>query len=192
MQIFSRKLLMATDDLHGSLEFTTVGIHSFKLSRRTKAKLTIVGSGLARTYLDMWIMGRHGGVWSASSGGGYFVGCVMLPAGTYTVTLSNSTQYTVERYDPTEQKTCYDVYATINSVILSNYNSDLITVGTPITKSSNLEIVYGTVEHEESGNSATYDGSYLVYGGASLYNGYGKGSDSTADNQTSGYFKIEW
>ena len=62
-----------------------------------------------------------------------------------------------------------------------------------MTLSNNLEIVAGTVEMEANGCMATNPDPYLAKTvGASLYNGYGKGSDASVDNNTMGYFKLEW
>ena len=52
-----------------------------------------------------------------------------------------------------------------------------------MTLSNNLEIVAGTVEMEANGCMATNPDPYLAKTvGASLYNGYGKGSDASVDN----------
>ena len=194
MRILSKSLLSA---MNGGYEFTTAGSHSFYIPQRMKVKLTVVGSGKNRTYMDMWVIAaggyRNTGYWSAGDGGGYFKGQVMLPAGAYSLVINESTLYTVTSTDIASGKPCNNQYATTNNVILSNSNGDLITVGTGITLSSNLEIVYGTVEHEQTGNTAQMDSNYqMPYGGASLYNGYGKGSDANASNNTLGYFKLEF
>ena len=177
MQIFSKELLLAADDLHGVKEWTTYGTYTFKLSRRTRAKITIVGSGRDSTIFNLSSLGVS---YLPGSGGGYYVGQAYLPAGTYNVVINHSEAYSVN-YGSTEAST--------NAVILSNLFGELISVAIEITRSSNFDQIPGTIEHEEQGNVPAYGSNQ---GGASLYNGYGKGADAQAHNNTSGYFKIEW
>lgn len=177
MQIFSSQLLMAVDDLHGVREWTTYGTYSLKFTRRTKAKLTIVGSGQDCSRFNFMSVGYFGG-----SGGGYFVGQAYLPAGTYSVVINKSVESAPDANGNTTAST--------HAVVFSNSSvGALITVATEIEKTSNFDYIPGTIEHEEQGNFPAYGSNQ---GGTSLYNGYGKGADAQAHNNTSGYFKIEW
>lgn len=176
MQIFSKELLLAADDLHGIKEWTTYGTYSFKLSRRTRVKLTIVGSGQDSS---KWVM--MGTTYYAGYGGGYFVGQAYLPSGAYTVVIHHSETGSPDSSGSTTPSS--------NAVVLLSASTGaLITVANGITKHSNFDYIPGTIEHEEQGNGE-YGSST---GGASLYMGYGKGSDAKKHNNTSGYFKIEW
>lgn len=176
MQIFSKELLFAADDLHGVKEWTTAGTYTLKFSRRTRVKLTIVGGGADSS--KMVIMSTS---YSAGVGGGYFVGQAYLPPGAYTVVINHSEESAPDQYGSTS--------ASSPAVILSsNSIGALITVGNGIEKTSNFDYIPGTIEHEETGNWAINSST----GGASLYMGYGKGADAKKHNNTDGYFKIEW
>lgn len=181
MQIFSKELLFASDDLHGVKEFTQEGTHTFKLSRRTRAKITMVGSG-QDSYKMVYTAYTTTTTYISGQGGGYFVGQAYLPAGAYSLTINKSIETKVNNDGST--------YASDNSVVLSNSLGELIRVNSAIIKNSNFEYIYGTIEHEEQGNGTPYSGE--TAGGASLYNGYGKGADARKHNNTLGYFKIEW
>lgn len=175
MQIFSKELLFAADDLHGVKEYKTYGTYTFKLSRRTKVKITIVGSGQDCSKMVLYSTSYLGGF-----GGGFFVGQAYLPSGTYNVVINESVE--------TVNQTTGDTFATTGDVTLSNSFGTLINVAKNISKSSNFEYIPGTIEHEDEGTGDIFSGK----GGASPYMGYGKGSDAKVHNQTSGYFKIEW
>ena len=175
MRVFSKALLQK---LGGFIEFKTEGSHSFYLPQRTKAKLTLVGSGQDSSWMD--IMGTA--LYNAGSGGGLFVGCAILPAGPYSVTIEKSVE------EPSSIGIGGGTIAPLKGVTLTNTTGDLISVKWDITTSYNFDIVAGTVEHEDTGNNPNEDGT----GGNSLYNGYGKGADKRAHNNTLGYFKLEF
>lgn len=176
MQIFSKELLFAADDLHGVKEWTTAGTYTLKFSRRTRVKLTIVGGG--KDSSKQTIMSTS---YLSGAGGGYFVGQAYLPSGAYTVVINHSEETSMDQHGNT--------YPSSAAVTLSsNTIGGLISVEQVITKTSNFDYIPGTIEHEEAGNWE-YDSST---GGASLYMGYGKGSDAKKHNNTDGYFKIEW
>lgn len=195
MLIFSKELLNSADDLHGVKEYTIPGVYTFTLSRRTRAKITMVGSGQDRHYTKVKNIMSSGTTttWYAGDGGGVFIGGVVLPSGRYTLTLNQSIAY-----EYTTSEGLKSTYPSSAAVILANNVSsgNLISIDRTVNRSANLEIIYGTVEMESGGAMSTRDGSAYsypgVYGGVSLWNGYGKGSDRSASNATTGYFKIEW
>lgn len=190
-QLFMRRLLGAMDDLHGLYEWTTAGTYSFTLERQTKAMIYMVGGGGIRTLIS----GPYGTYTLSGGSGAGFVGGVILPAGTYSVSVGKYTSYNYGTDENVRTNTSL-THNTIGELIRTESAgtpSGTITAHYPyfagkIFKSSNLQIQTGTVVIETDGNSAGSD----TAGGASVYNGWGKGSDSTADNQTDGYFKIEW
>ena len=195
MQIFSSQLMFATDDLHKTIEYTVPGTYTFKLSRRTRAKLWMVGGGACRTIS----YSRYTGYWYyPGSGGAAFVGSVYLPAGIYSVVVGNSIEgpQTSDSYGWMKTGTSED------SILSNNISGTLLNAGGchelgangKLTISANLEIQYGTVEVESDGNMATFNSGDP--GAASLYDGWGRGGDGVAnvenDNHTTGYFKIEY
>lgn len=181
---FSRRFLAATDDLHGNYVYTTPGTYTLKLSRRTKAKIIAIGSGCDRYYSQSWLMG-YSAYWVAGSGGGGFIGTAKLPAGTYSIKVGDSYHYT--SYSDLDNHN-HDYASTTPTSLTHNTIGTLLSVMVDVTKSENFEIVAGTVEMDSMGNLAIMSDN----GGASLWNGYGKGSDKAASNYTTGYFSIEW
>lgn len=164
MQIFSKELLFAADDLHGVKEYTSPGVYSFKLTRRTIARIIILSSGFNRS--------KIGSSYSAGHSGILWIARVRLDSGIYSVKVGD----VGTGLEPD----------TVNSYLKDKNDVALIDCNARQTSSS-LDIIYGSVEKEFYQNTAS--GST---GGASPYMGYGKGSDAKVSNATSGYFKIEW
>ena len=164
MQIFSKELLFAADDLHGVKEYTSPGVYSFKLTRRTTARIIILSSGVNRS--------KTGSTWYPGYSGILWIARVRLNSGIYSVKVGDIGT----GLEPD----------TINSYLKDKNDVKLIDCYARKTSSS-LEIIYGSVEQEFLQNASS--GSN---GGASPYMGYGKGSDANVSNATSGYFKIEW
>ena len=193
MRIFSKELLSKQGN---AIEYTTPGTYQFYLPQRTRAKITLVGSGQYRTMS----YSRYTGTFYYSGGsGGAFVGGVYLPAGPYSV-------YVGHAYEgpKTNNEYGYAYYGEGEWTRLSNSSGVLITAGAYaglsqpynekanggiIEKSSNLEIIYGTVELEVTGQ---YSFESNGTGGASRYNGWGRGADYNGQNYTNGYFKLEY
>ena len=172
------------DDLPGVLEYTVPGTYSFKLKRRTKAKISIVGPGQYRTRDWSRYNGWH---YYSGSSGAAFVGGVILPAGAYSVHVGNS--YEGPREDDTFG---YTYWGKSEATVLSNSLSYLISTGEApgdIYKSSNLELIPGTIELETGGYFSFNENGQ---GGASRYNGWGHGANYDGSGYTTGYFKIEW
>lgn len=130
------------------------------------------------------------------AGGAAFVGGVILPAGAYSITVGKYTSCNPNTSEVVRTNTTLTHYATGNLISAESAGSleaDII-INYPWYKgklkiSSNLQIRQGTVILESDGNPPNYDAGT---GGASLYNGYGRGADRNANNQTNGYFKLEF
>ena len=176
MFIFSKELLMASEDLHGFYEWTTPGTYYFTLKQRVKARIAIVGGG--GHSLNIMGYGAYAG-----AGGSAFVGKAYLNAGTYTVVVG------ANHDDGSNNYVNVDSTLTINDVQLINAETANVLQQREVKVSRSLEVVYGSVEVEAGGNQPT--NNYTV-GGASLYNGWGKGADVNMNNCTNGYFSIEW
>lgn len=187
MNLYMRRLMGAIE--HGSYEWITPDTYTLSLKQRTRAKIYAVGSGADRRYDESWIM-EYSASWVAGAGGGAFVGEAYLPSGIYTIKVGDCYHTKVKDLFSNHQ---VDSVVVNPTSIIHNRIGNLLTITSALIKSENFEIIPGTVVIDSSGTpAATTKTSGYYAGGASLYMGYGKGSDSNRSNYTTGYFKIEF
>jgi len=187
MNIFSSQLLLDSLGSHGLYEWTNDGTYSFTLGRNTLVHFIFVGPGVCWYDHYAVVMNDLIHIQGGGGGGALYDAYAELPAGTYYIEILNSHMATST---VTYKGKTYTSYAGAGSWIsLQNgYNIELMKVRGDITKTETYEISYQkTIVQETDGNSPSGN-----YGGASLYYGYGRGSDYQANNQTNGYVKVEY
>ena len=195
MIIHSKKLLGGAD--HGSFEYTTPGTYELTFKKRTKASIWMVGGGGCSNALVFNFNGSNINICSGGGSGAGFIGGIYIPAGTLTIYVGNLKMAGV---------------SSDTKIISSAISGALITAGGGLTYnvegaeqgekgiltiSSNAEIIPGTVLLETDGNDGELWNS-ACSGGASVYNGYGRGADYVngqgynigTTNATTGSFKI--
>ena len=210
MRVFSKNLLSASGG-NLNLVYDTPGTYTFFLPSSVYANIAIVGAGQPCERHKSTAAGTSPWCYTGN-GGSAFVGKVILPKGYYTVVVGNAwnTGYQVETQS---DWTTYADWAYAEDSILSNDSGVLINAGASkyadlaslgmkirsnpvLTISENLR-VSSTIIASNGNMGATSSDIYNPIrttgyaGGASLYKGYGKGSDSMAYNYTKGYFSIQ-
>lgn len=195
MHIFSKELLMASGDLHGLYEWTTPGTYSFTISTAKIMRIELVGAGSKYKLSGTGYYNQR--VYMAGGGGAAWVGYARIPSGTYTIKVggfvyvpaSSSMGITMAAYYKGDDSTFGN--------LLTAGGAAYSTGGTLIVD-DNFEFIRGRIEVNSNGNAAT--GSDMMttgnpattYGGESLWKGYGRGSDYSVDNATTGYCRLEW
>lgn len=201
---------MAASGAGLNIVYDTPGTYTFYVPAATYANIAIVGAGEPCERHKSTAAGTSPWCYTGD-GGSAFVGKVILPKGNYTVVVGNAwnTGYQVET---TGDWTTYRDWAYAEDSVLSNDDGELIRAGTtrytdpPYQYRSNTYNVLTISERlhvsstiiASNGNRGEVSTDIMnpirttgYAGGASLYLGYGRGSDSMASNFTKGYFSLQ-
>lgn len=190
-------------------EKTAAGTYSVKLEKTGLYEITVVGGGGAAAMRGVYDDKGYG--WSGGSGGA-FVGTFVLERGTYSAVVGKANNNTTaqsgnsQTLNPTDTKT----YGSSVSGVVSvggggsgHYNSSYVGAAgaaatlskTPVSTTLNSAGKPGNSGSGGKGSAAAKQ----VDGGASVYNGYGKGQGCKTSeyaskrswiNGTAGYVKI--
>jgi hypothetical protein len=190
-------------------EKSTAGTYSVKLEKAGLYEITVVGGGGAAAMRGVYDDRGYG--WSGGSGGA-FVGTFNLDRGTYTVVVAKANNNTTKQTSnsQTSNPTDTGTYGSSVSGVVSvggggsgHYNSSYVGAAgaaatlslTPITTTLNSAGKAGASGSGGKGSAAAKQ----VDGGASVYNGYGKGQGCKTSeyyskrswiNGTAGFVKI--
>ena len=192
------------------LDTATAGTYEITVSEESIAKVICVGAGGAAAMRGVYDDKGYG--WSGGSGGA-FEGTFQLPAGTYKVVVGSANNNTTaqsgntQTLNPTDTST-HDSY--IEGVVRcggggsGHYSSNYVGAAGAAPSFTIQPLTTTLSTAGKAGNSGSggvgSDSAVVVNGGASVYNGYGKGqgcgvSEYAAKrywiNGTGGYVKIE-
>lgn len=168
-------------NLSTNIEYASPGSYTFNAPVAGYYKVVMVGGGgsSASGLTSLSTISYAGG-----GSGAAFAGEVYLAAGTHTVSVG---------YAGGSNNTCLDnliIAGGGGNAVLTNFN--LLATnqqGGTVTVNATVQ----NITLNQSGNAGGFNnGNFVQSGGASVYNGYGKGADSGCGSAaTSGYFSIK-
>ena len=195
----SKKLLMAQDS-HGDIILTSPDTAVVIVEKTITAQVWLIGSGAERSHYYQYISPQWGAVdfWSGGGSGAGFIGKIRLDPDTYTFTLgrtsynakSGTSEFDVRTFSTTLVGQNYGLLIKAGSgADTNNPQGTMASVsdGGQLIIQQNAQIIQGSVTLQTNGNNCVSS-----TGGASVWNGYGKGSDDNANNATTGYVRVKW